>query len=184
MTLFSCQQAYSPKPHAYYRIDFPERGYRQYDGGCPFTFEYPVYGILASDVRPTSGPCWMNIHFPKYKGTVHLTYLEINNNFDELIEDDWDMVYKKIAQKADAVDDYPYVGSEMNVFGMLHDIRGNAASQVMFFVTDSVKNYLRGSLYFSTRPNYDSLAPAIAFFREDIIHLMESVRWKDIKSEK
>jgi gliding motility-associated lipoprotein GldD len=178
LALSSCQRNYTPKPHAYYRIDFPEKEYRLYDSICPFTFEYPVYGTVAPDTRPTSGPCWINIEFPKYGGTIYLTYLEIDSNFDQFVEDNWKMIFNKIAQKADAVDQRAYENPDLKVYGTIYDIRGNAASSVQFYVTDSVKNYLRGSLYFSTKPNQDSLAPVITFFREDIIHLMESIEWK------
>jgi len=187
MALFSCQRNYTPKPNSYYRIDFPDKEYRLYDSICPFTFEYPVYGKVVPDTHPNSEPCNMNIIFPKYKGTIYLTYIEIDSDrtFDQLIETEWDIVYKKIAQKADAVEprlicDNP----DENVFGVMYDIGGNAASQVLFFVTDSVKNWLRGSLYFYARPNHDSLAPVVSFFREDIVFLMESVRWKEENQKK
>ena len=181
ITLFSCRQNYVPKPHSYFRIDFPEKEYRLYDSICPFTFEYPVYGSVAH--RPESD-CWLNMTFPEYKGTIYLTYSEINNNFDQFIEDNWKMIYSGIAQMADAVVPHEYVNPELNVYGTLYDIKGNAASSTLFFVTDSVRNFLRGSLYFYIkRPNQDSLAPVINFFREDIITLMESVRWKN-KNEK
>jgi len=179
----SCQRNYVPKPNSYFRIDFPEKEYQLYDSICPFTFEYPVYGRITPDTHPNSEPCNMNIVFPNYKGTIYLTYIEIDSdsdrNFDQLIENEWDFVYKKIAQMADAVEEHLICDNlEENVFGKMFDIGGNAASQVLFFVTDSVKNWLRGSLYFYVRPNQDSLAPVVAFFREDVIALMESVRWK------
>jgi len=180
MALFSCQRSYVPKPNSYYRIDFPDKEYQLYDSICPLTFEYPVYGTLTHLTPPSSDSCWLNIIFPRYKGTIHLTYRKVDNDFDQLIENEWDIVYKKIAQKADAVEEkLIYNNSEENVYGTMYDISGNAASHVLFFVTDSVKNWLRGSLYFYARPNQDSLAPVVAFFREDIIVLMESVRWKD-----
>ena len=179
--IISCQQSYTPKPSTYYRIDFPEKEYQLYDSICPFTFEYPVYGTVMPDSRPTSEPCWMNINFPKYKGTIYLSYkvIDSDNTFDRYIEDDWNIIFKKIAQKADAVDDHLYDNPEENVYGMMYDIGGNAASQVQFYVTDSVRHWLRGSLYFYARPNRDSLAPVVSFFREDIMVLMESVRWKE-----
>ena len=183
MVLFSCQQTYTPKPSTYYRIDFPEKEYRMYDSSSPFTFEYPVYGTITHLIPPTSDSCWLNIIFPRYKGTIHLTYRKVNNDIDLLIEDDWDLIYKKLAQRADAVDHRIYDNPEENVYGVMHDIGGNAASAVQFYVTDSVSNWMRGSLYFTTRPNQDSLAPVITFFREDIIHLMETVRWKEIKTK-
>jgi len=178
-TLFmSCQQNYTPKPNAYYRIDFPEKEYRTYDSICPFTFVYPVYGMVIPDVRPTSDPCWLNIRFPKYNGTIHLTYKEIDSDFDSLIENDWKLLHK-IAQRSDGIDYDIIDNPEVKVYGMIYHHSGNAASQVQFFVTDSVKNYLRGALYITAKPNYDSLAPVIAFFREDIIVLIESFRWKE-----
>ena len=182
---YSCQRNYTPKPRAYYRIDFPEKEYRLYDSICPFTFEYPVYGTLVHDTRPTSEPCWMNINFPKYNGTINLTYIELNSHdmFDVIIEDDWKMIFSVIAQKADAVEQHQYYDPEMKVYGIISDIKGNAASAVQFYVTDSTKNYLRGSLYFAVRPNQDSLAPAVAFFREDMIRLIETVRWKNVHTK-
>ena len=182
--LFSCQQNYSPKPHGYYRIDFPDKEYRLFDSICPFTFEYPVYGTLIPDNRPNSEPYWFNIHFPKYKGTIYLTYKKIDNDFDRFFEDNWKLIYANIAQKADAVYPHEDANPELKVYGTIYDIKGNAASSVQFFVTDSVTNFLRGSLYFWAKPNQDSLAPAITFFREDIIHLMESIRWKDVTDKR
>ena len=178
LILFSCRQNYTPKPPAYFRIDFPEREYRMYDTISPFMFEYPVYGNLAYLIPPVSDSCWLNINFPKYKGTIHLSYRKIDSNLDQLMEDSWKFVYSKIAMRADAVNRREYENPELNVYGTIYDIKGDAASTVQFFVTDSVKHFLRGSLYFSVQPNYDSLAPAIHFFREDIIHLIETVKWK------
>ena len=177
LLLFSCSKNYTPKPNAYYRIDFPEREYRIYDSICPLAFEYPVYGNLLHLIPPVSDSCWINIVFPKYNGTIHLTYGKINNNLDWLIEDIWNIVYSKIAKRADAVDDY-YITREPDIYGVIYEIKGNAASPVQFLVTDSVKYFLKGSLYFSVKPNHDSLAPVINFFREDIIHLIETVKWK------
>ena len=174
---FSCRQNYTPKPYAYFRIDFPEREYRMYDSICPLTFEYPVYGNLAYRIPPASDSCWLDIVFAKYKGTIHLTYGKIDNNLDCLKEDIWNLVYSKIALRADAVDDY-YIIREPDIYSVIYEIKGNAASPMEFLVTDSVKNFLRGALYFSVKPNYDSLAPVINFFREDVIHLIETVQWK------
>jgi gliding motility-associated lipoprotein GldD len=80
-------------------------------------------------------------------------------------------------------DDYclllTFENSEKRIFGIFYDLKGNTASAVQFYVTDSTKHYLRGSLYFEAEPNADSLAPVIEFFREDVIHLIETLKWKD-----
>ena len=70
--------------------------------------------------------------------------------------------------------------TENRVYGILYDLKGNTATAVQFYVTDSVNHYLRGSLYFSAEPNADSLAPVISFFRDDIIHLIETLKWKEL----
>ncbi|MDE5612858.1 MAG: gliding motility lipoprotein GldD, partial [Odoribacter sp.] len=57
-------------------------------------------------------------------------------------------------------------------------IEGNTASSTQFYVTDSVKHFLRGALYFKQHPDKDSLAPVIHYLRQDIVNLMETVRFK------
>jgi gliding motility-associated lipoprotein GldD len=174
-----CRQNEIPKPHAYFRISFPDKEYTTYTSACPFVFEYPVYGKIAGLAGHKDEPCLFNVVFPAYRGTIHLTYKQINRNFDILLDDDWTFVFKKIAQKADAIDAHNYADTENRVYATIYDIKGNAASPVQFYVTDSVQHFLRGSFYFNTQPNYDSLAPAINFFRKDITHLVESLRWKN-----
>jgi hypothetical protein len=30
---------YAPKPRGYFHIDFPKKAYKNYDGGCAFSFD-------------------------------------------------------------------------------------------------------------------------------------------------
>jgi len=61
---------------------------------------------------------------------------------------------------------------------MFYDLKGNVASQSQFYVTDSTRHFLSGALYFETKPNYDSILPAINYIQKDMMHLIESLRWK------
>jgi gliding motility-associated lipoprotein GldD len=61
---------------------------------------------------------------------------------------------------------------------MFYEVRGNAASQAQFYVTDSTSHFVTGSLYFYARPNYDSIYPAAVYLQKDIRSIMESLRWK------
>ena len=94
------------------------------------------------------------------------------------MEQTYKMNVKNHITKADAINEQPFINHENKVFGILYDLKGNTASAVQFYVTDSTRHFLRGSLYFSAEPNADSLAPVIDFFREDIIHLIETLKWK------
>ena len=69
-------------------------------------------------------------------------------------------------------------GRCMRVSGMFYQIGGNAASQSHFYLTDSVQNFVTGSLYFDAAPNFDSIYPAVVYLREDIMHLMETLEWE------
>jgi gliding motility-associated lipoprotein GldD len=89
------------------------------------------------------------------------------------------MNVKNHINKADAINELVINNKASSVFGILYDLKGNTATSVQFYVTDSTNHYLRGSLYFESEPNADSLAPVIDFFREDIIHIIETLKWKE-----
>ncbi|MBN1186357.1 MAG: gliding motility lipoprotein GldD [Bacteroidales bacterium] len=178
MIAISCKEkTYTPKPRGYMRIDFPEKAYQKYEGDCPYTFEYPVYGRIEQDNMNADEPCWFNISFPAYDGKIHLTYKAVQNNLSEYMEDSRTLVYKHTI-KADAIEENTYHFQDRDVYGILYDIKGNAASSVQFFLTDSNRNFIRGSLYFNVEPDKDSMAPVINFFREDIIHFINTFEWR------
>ena len=175
----SCKNLPMPKPRGYFRIALPEKVYIKYDSSCPFVFEYPVYGKISYNTGNTNEPCWFNIEFPSFNAKLYVTYKEVSNNFDAIMEDSYKLDVKNHTIKADAINETPWLNPEGKVYGILYDLKGNTASSVQFYVTDSVKHYLRGSLYFAVEPNKDSLAPVIEFFREDILHMIETFNWKD-----
>jgi gliding motility-associated lipoprotein GldD len=175
---FGCRERAVPKPRGYFRIDLPAKEYRVYDTICPFVFEYPVYGYISYDVGKNSEPCWFNLVFPHYKAIIHFSYKPVNQDLEAILKETYDYAYSH-SIKADAITEQPWQNSEKKVYGILYDIKGNTASSIQFFVTDSSKHFLRGALYFSAEPKADSLAPVIRFFREDIIHMIETFKWKN-----
>ncbi len=175
--LYSCGSGYSPRPEGYFRIDFPERDYTIYENDCPFTFEYPSFAKVVPDESSNAEPCWLNIDFPGYRGRLHLSYKEVDGNVNVFIEDARKLAFKHTV-KADAIDESMFFDHGERVFGTLYEIKGEVASSVQFFLTDSTDHFLRGALYFYVQPNKDSLAPVIDYFTEDIVNLMETLRWK------
>ena len=163
-----------PKPRGYFRIDLPEKAYKTYDDECPFVFELPVYAFIIKDDEDY---CWLDVYFPLNQATIYLTYKQINNDLNLHLEDSHEFVYKH-SVKADAIEEIRFENDSLGVYGMLYNLKGNTASQIQFFLTDSTSHFLRGSLYFDVSPNKDSLAPVIDFIREDIVHIMESFHWK------
>jgi len=173
-----CRERLQPRPRGYFRIDLPEKEYTSFNSECSFSFEYPAYGVLTDSDEPDAEPCWFNIEFEKYRAKIHISYKAIEGNLPSLLEDTYTLTYNHTI-KADAIRETPFVNDEDDVYGLLYDLRGNTATAVQFYLTDSINHFLRGSLYFFASPNEDSLSPVISYFREDIIHLIETTRWKE-----
>lgn len=182
--LIGCREIYTPKPKGHFRIDLPEKKYAHVDtilakfGEMPFKFEYPVYGKISFDKESTSQPGWFNLEFPEYRAKIYFTYKNINHDFESLMEQSYKMNVKNHITKADAINEHVINNQKNNVYGILYDLKGNTASAVQFYVSDTINHFLRGSLYFTSEPDADSLAPVIEFFREDIIHIIETLEWK------
>jgi gliding motility-associated lipoprotein GldD len=176
--LFGCRETPVPKPRGYFRIDLPAKEYKQFDTLCPFIFEYPVYGHVSYNVGKISEPCWFNIEFPKFLAKIHVSYKAVNHNLESILKESYEYTYSHTI-KADAIIEQSWQNPQNKVYGILYDIKGNTASSLQFFLTDSTRHFLRGALYFSVTPAEDSLAPVIKFFREDIVHLIETFKWKN-----
>jgi gliding motility-associated lipoprotein GldD len=87
------------------------------------------------------------------------------------------MSYKQHTYKASGIHPEQFE-TNSGVTGIYFTLKGNAATSNQFFATDSVKHFLRGALYFSATPNADSLQPVNDFLREDVWHLIQTLRWK------
>jgi len=176
--LSSCGDYSQPKPRGYFRIFLPEKNYVPIQKELPYTFIIPTYSSLESDIQPGAEKYWTNLVFSSFSAKVHLSYKPVNGNLADLLEDAHKLVNKHIP-KANAISEKMFINKEKNVYGVAYSIKGtDAASSYQFYLTDSTNHFLRGALYFSVRPNNDSLAPVISFIEEDIQKLIESFEWK------
>ena len=176
----SCNNDYYPKPKGYFRIDLPNKEYKKFDTTFPYTFEYPVYSKIVADNQPKSEPYWINIDYPQFHGRLHISYKAIDGNFGEYIEDTRTMVMKHIP-KASSIENTFYENLDKRVFGVTYNISGaEAASPYQFYLTDSVKHFIRGALYFNVVPNNDSLSPVIEFIKQDVNYMIETFHWKNL----
>ncbi len=179
MTMFqSCNRDYSPKPRSYFRIDFPEKEYKQFiSEDCPYGFLYPDYATIHPDTAYDTEPCWKHIYYEPFDAYLHLSYKPVQSfeNFHELREDARTFVYEHTVKASDIKQHQMTTGG--NTLGVLFMIDGAAASTLQFYATDSVRHYLRGALYFNAPTNRDSLDPVIDYLEEDIRVLMETIEW-------
>lgn len=181
----SCNSNYTVgKKKGYFRIDLPEKKYRSFDEpGYPYTFEYPVYARILKDTTffedKPENPWWINIDLPQFAGRIYVSYKEIGsrNKLDSLVNDAFKMAYKKHADISTGITD-SLMRTPNNVEGLFFSLSGNTATANQFFLTDSVRHFLRGALYFDATPNIDSLGMVNDFLKKDMLHLINTLKWR------
>jgi gliding motility-associated lipoprotein GldD len=177
LAMTGCKDRFTPKPRAYFRIDFPEKSYRELNMDFPYNFQIPGYTVALPDSSQFSEPFWLNIHFPLNKAEIHISYKPVKDNLFVYTEESRELTYKH-TQKASAIEERIFINHAGRVFGTIYLISGNAASPVQFYLTDSTGHFLRGALYIRDVPNVDSLRPVIDFLIPDVMHLIETTEWQ------
>jgi gliding motility-associated lipoprotein GldD len=177
----SCRSEPTPKPRAFLRLDYPQPKYDKVVSNLPFSFEKNELANDVTDIKVARDEksISINVTYPSLKGTIYLTYKQVTQETLQPYLIDAQNITQKHTQKADAITEQPYMDKINRVYGMFYEIGGNAASQSQFYVTDSISHFVTGSLYFSAKPNYDSILPAAQYLKRDIQHLMETIKWNN-----
>lgn len=179
LLLNSCSSDYQPKPKGYNRLVLPKAEYRPLPDTLPYQFEYSKSAKLLRDTSWISERHWVEIYYPELKATIHITYKLVRGKealLKELLNDAYNLTSKQQI-KATAIDEL-ITKTPSGKTAVIAEIAGEVPSQFQFTMTDSTKNFLRGALYFNTRVQNDSLAPAIDFMKKETLHLINTVQWK------
>lgn len=175
LILTACKDDVVPKPKGQLRLDYPTAKYSPFSNvspNCSFTFE-----MNESSKVKMKQDCSMEIEYPKMKATIYLNYKTVNGNIEQLLRDAQKLTYEHVV-KADDIAEQPFLNPANKVYGMFYQVGGNAATNAQFYVTDSARHFLVGSVYFYAKPNYDSILPAAAYIKNDMRKIMETMRWK------
>jgi gliding motility-associated lipoprotein GldD len=172
ITVFSCKDDVVPKPASYLRLDYAEAKYVNFENQCPFGFEMNAEAVIKGEKD-----CGFTISYPKMKATIYLTYKPVNGDINKLLKDAQKLTYEHVI-KADDILEQPYLNPDKKLYGMFYQVDGNAATNSQFYITDSIKHFVTGSVYFYAKPNFDSIMPAASYIKNDMQHLMETIKWK------
>lgn len=167
-----CKNETLPKPDGQLRLEYSVANYADFKNKYPFTFSFNENAVIKNDKA-----CGFEIIYPKMKATIFLTYKAVNGNIDKLLRDAQKLTYEHVI-KADGIFEQPYINKDKKVYGMFYQVNGNAATNSQFYVTDSVRHFVTGSVYFYAKPNFDSIMPAADYIKNDMQTLMETLRWK------
>lgn len=176
----SCQREFLPKPVGYNRLILPTPSYHSLPDTLPYDFEYSIHSKLLPDTSSIREQYWIEIYYPAIKSNIHITYKKVNNNeqlLKEFIDDSYRLTSKHQI-KAYAIDEV-IVKTPSGKTAVVEEIQGEVPSQFQFTMTDSSENFLRGALYFNTKVQNDSLSPAIEYMKKDIMHLINTLEWKN-----
>lgn len=183
--LSSCTRPATPKEYGYFRISLPPHEYinsqsepTMREAQQQFAKQTINYQLsTAADVLPLDSPGWFNIHYPTLNATIHCSYMPVQHNLKQLIDDSEEFVYSHTV-KASAIPEQAYDDPINHVYGVYYELEGNTATPVQFWVTDSTQHFFRASVYIDCIPNQDSLAPVINYLKTDCRTLIESIRWQ------
>jgi gliding motility-associated lipoprotein GldD len=160
-----------PKPKAQLRLEYAKPEYQ------PVDFRYFKLDKSSLAKVEIINDKKINLVYPAMKAKIYLTYNQIDHNLKALLRDAEKFTYEHTV-KADEIFTRDFINEKDRVFATMNQVTGNAASQIQFHATDSIKHFLDGSLYFYAQPNYDSIMPAVQYLKKDISRLLESLRWK------
>jgi len=168
-----CNEEVIPKPRAMLRLQYPDSEYRLMNTRH---FQFNKNVISSFEQKDKNS---LTLDYPTIKGSLFLTYKKVDNNIERLLIDAQRLSFEHAVKADRPPQAYPFVNAEDKVYGVFFEVIGDAASQAQFYVTDSTNHFVTGSLYFYTKPNYDSIYPAADYLQNDIREIMESIRWKE-----
>ena len=171
--LASCQKDTMPKPIGELRLEYPKAEYRKFEGPCHFNFEYSKY----AEVQEGKQPCWFYLTYPEMKAKFFITYIPVQGDIMAHIKEAERMVYKHTI-KANAIETKSFEYPKRKVYGNFYELKGQTASNIQVYATDSTRHFLTANLYFNSRPKPDSLAPAVEYIKKDLMHMLDTFEWK------
>lgn len=164
-----------PKPLGYARIDIPKYNY------ITSNFQYFSFNrssLSQIESESTKNINWFNINYPDFKATIYCTYIPMGQKkITELREESHRLAFSH-AIKADNISQTSYTDSTDRVYGIIYTIEGDVATPCQFFLTDSMTHFLRGSFYYDSEVNADSVAEVTKTIRTDIKNIVTSLRWR------
>ena len=180
ISLISCSDDESvPKPPTYLRTDLPDHTYRSISQDCPYELKMAEIFNYKPCEYQQSNFCMQQIDLGPLNGSLFLYYLKIpsKDSLPEIINYANDKVDEhKI--KADKIDFKQIINPKNKVYGTFFELKGNVATNFQFYLTDSLRHFIRGEVLLNCRPNYDSLRPSLEYLKIDLMEMVNNFQWK------
>lgn len=183
-SLYSCRKTgedtvFYQKPKGFARIDLPEHKYQVLEGNYPYSFEYSTAAEILPDTSFDAEPYWILVRYPDLNAMIQFTYKPVNGDLKKLdahVRDAYKLAAKhqiKARSQRERV-----VELKNGRKAVVIEIEGEVPSHYQFYMTDTLRHYLRGAVYTSHASLNDSLKPVIDFLKIDADKILETLKWK------
>lgn len=181
ISLYSCggEQAFTPKPKGFPRINLPAQEYQTLEGDYPYHFEFSKSAIIQKDTFLNAEPYWIIIYYPELESRIQLTYKNFNGDMSRLkshIDDSYRLAAKHQVKATEQIDNVVTYADDVKAITM--EIKGEVPSHFQFFTTDTTKHFLRGATYLTEPTFNDSLKPVVDYMKLESEHLLKTLNWK------
>ena len=175
LIIFSCNESNLPKQNGFLRIEFKEPYYSIYEEiDTPFNF---YYNSNSTDLVQIGNNQFL-FDYGDLNLSLNLSFYNIKSSQDlEKKSRDFSLILDTHTKKSNGVILREYDNDYRRIFGKLFEIKGDVASPIQFYLTDSLSNFISGSVNLKFKSNYDSIYPSIQYVKNDVLVLYESIYW-------
>ena len=179
--LWSCDSVELPKPNAYLRLDFPSPLYKEANFEANgTTVELNTASTYFTKIKNISNSLISKtIFYPLINAEIKLEYYNLNrkHKLNHRLKNlnDFTSIHLKKSLKPPKIQEF--INPNTKVYASIINIKGNVTSPYQFYATDSVNNLIIGILSLKSKTKYDSVLPALDYLKNDVYHLIESIKW-------
>ena len=179
--LWSCDSVELPKPNAYLRLDFPSPLYKEANFEANgTTIELNTASTYFTKIKNISNSLISKtIFYPLINAEIKLEYYNLNryNKLNHRLKNlnNFTSIHLKKSLKPPKIQEF--INQNTKVYASIININGDVTSPYQFYATDSVNNLIIGILSLKSKTKYDSVLPALDYLKNDVYHLIESIKW-------
>ena len=172
-SLKSCNSPNLPKQKGFFAPEFFYPNYENFNSNCNYSF---VKNVDAEIIYYDD--CIYELDYKKLNSKIYINRIKLNQNLNSVYNQFEEKVFNN-SEYADQIRTSEYSDDYNNIYSRVYLFIGDTPSNIQFYITDSISNFLSASLYFNSEPNYDSLLPYIHYIRGDIKKIIETIDWKN-----
>ncbi|MDB9712241.1 hypothetical protein OAA78_00975 [Flavobacteriaceae bacterium] len=178
----SCESVDLPKPNAFLRLDFPSPDYKQIKfGSNNVSLEINTSGTSITETK--NSLISKIVAYPLISAEMSLEYynLNIDNKLNNTLESlsDFTAIHLKKSLKPPKIQEF--VNENEKLYASIINIKGDVTSPYQFYATDSTSHLIIGILNLKSKTKHDSVLPALNYLKNDVYHLIESIKWSKNK---